>query len=320
MQTSSSSGIAEGIIDLVRIGIIQTDLDFRVAWKERRSDGHICMSIAEQDRAWTQIRLGLRQFAANEIKPDVVLLPELALPISRIRDITRLAKAVNCILIGGVDYSNSQAESGEHSVKNQGIVVVPKSRIAGVGKAYAAAVRLIGKTDPSHGEEMNLQRAGVKFESDPVIWRFESGRLGAFGVVICYDLLDLERVLLYRNRIQHLFVLAYNRDVTSFYHLAESLARTLFCNVVVCNTGYFGGSVVIAPYKNPWDRTIYRHEGSRLQSNQIFEIPGKALKLAQSQIDPEGLVIKGPEMKKLPPGFRRKSENDKRASNVKVGK
>jgi hypothetical protein len=43
--------------------------------------------------------------------------------------------------------------------------------------------------------------------------------------------MDLERAALYAGRIQHLFVVAYNQDTQSFFHISEALSRIMFCNV-----------------------------------------------------------------------------------------
>ena len=85
--------------------------------------------------------------------------------------------------------------------------------------------------------------------------------------------MDLDRIVMYRNKIQTLFVLAYNRDTTSFDHLSEGLGRMLFCNVVACNCGKFGGSHAMSPFRKPYRRTIYRHSGQGLPNAQLIELP-----------------------------------------------
>jgi hypothetical protein len=108
--------------------------------------------------------------------------------------------------------------------------------------------------------------------------------------------LDLERVAMYRLKIQHLFVLSYNQDISSFDHVAEALARMVYCNVVVCNSGHFGGSAAVTPYYEPSKRVIYRHSGNKLATSQIISLPVRDLVLAQSGTDP------GKVFKERPPG------------------
>jgi hypothetical protein len=113
--------------------------------------------------------------------------------------------------------------------------------------------------------------------------------------------MDLERALLYRGKVHHLFVLAYNRDLEMFRSLADSLSRTVYCNVVVCNTGFYGGSVAVSPFDKPWKRTIYEHNGGGLFSTQVVRLPvlgiDKALRL-----NDRGGSANNPEFKHPPPG------------------
>jgi hypothetical protein len=100
---------------------------------------------------------------------------------------------------------------------------------------------------------------------------------------------------MYRLRVQSLFVLAYNNDLASFDHAAEAMARMIFCNIVICNTGHFGGSVVVSPYHNHEKRILYRHLGSRLSTSQAIDLPIASLVEAQAG------GAKG-DFKSLPPG------------------
>jgi hypothetical protein len=70
----------------------------------------------------------------------------------------------------------------------------------------------------------------------------------------------------------------------------------VYCNVVVCNTGHFGGSAVLSPFYDPNKRLIYRHCGNGLSTSQIVKLPVRELVLAQTGDGTPKLF------KSLPPG------------------
>jgi len=276
----------------LKVGIVQTSLDSDVAWRNIPT-----IDPKEENYVWRQVQTAFRSLTRASERPDIILMPELSLPRGYIKDLKRLSCKTSTIVIAGVDYRKKMASK---TVMNQGVIFIPQKwpkKIASSG----AKEFYFGKTYPAPSEEAKLRGAKWGFEGDSKLWLFDAGSCGRFAVCICYDFMDVERFLLYRGRIQHLFILAYNRDIESFYHIAETVTRTVYCNVVVCNTGHYGGSVAVAPYYDPKVRTIYRHEGKDLFTFQIAQLPVRELIVAQKNNRDQRGVLK---FKSLPPGFK----------------
>jgi hypothetical protein len=81
--------------------------------------------------------------------------------------------------------------------------------------------------------------------------------------------------------------------------LAVSLSRTVFCNVVVCNTGYFGGSLVVSPYYEAFKRIGYSVDGGNIFTAQCVQLPVRDLDAAIHGCDTKPDAT----YKHLPPGF-----------------
>lgn len=284
----------------LNVGVIQTSLDDEAAWVDDMSGNWkhcVRMSFHEERRAKKGIRHYLASLRSMERQPDIVLFPELAVPIGFEPKLRRAAEELESIVIAGLDYRIDPTQPGP-AVSNEAVVIVPR-RLRGQQIALRTEVRRVGKAYPAPGEKKKLLKitgSSVEFVPDPAVWIFESTDLGKFSVAVCYDFMDLDRIAMYRNRIQTLFVLAYNRDTTSFDHLTEALGRMLFCNVVVCNCGKFGGSQAVTPFREPHKRTIYRHSGQKLPNSQLIELPLASLLAHQN-----GGGSK--DFKSLPPGF-----------------
>jgi hypothetical protein len=254
----------------IRIGLIQTNCA-ESYWGGMSAEDKIMYSR----ELWSFIQGCFAGFQKAREVPDIVLLPELAIPRHRLYELKTISNNLGIIVIAGLDYLiNSVAAT----FSNEACVIVPEQYKRRSATCHDIRV---GKIFAAPRERDEFSKHGFRLKADNTYYVFDGGHLGRFGVAICYDLMDLQRATLYTRRIQHLFVLAYNKDIQSFLQIAEALSRIMFCNITICNTGRFGGSVVIAPYYRPWKRLVYRHEGAALGTSQIVEIPVRQLVDAQ---------------------------------------
>lgn len=284
------------------VGVIQTSLNYETAWIDDKSGNwKTCVKIShlEEKRAKKEIRHYLATLRGLNRQPDVVLLPELAVPIGFENKLKRAAERLESIVIAGLDY-RVDVTALVPTVSNEAVVIVPR-RLRGKNILPRTEIRRVGKTYPAPAEKSRLKSitgGGVEFRSFPTVWIFESADLGRFAVAVCYDFMDLDRIVMYRNKIQTLFILAYNRDTTSFDYFAEAISRMVFCNVVVCNCGHYGGSLGVSPFRDSFKRTIYRHSGQKLPNAQLIELP-----LATLEAHQNGSTLTEKDFKSLPPGF-----------------
>lgn len=278
------------------------------------------MSATADEYAWQEILKGMRAFRDDGVKPQLILMPELSLPRTRLDDFEHLVANLNVIAVVGVDY---RLDRRSHRARNEGIVFVPRGFFR--ARPSQQCVRIVfGKTYAAPKEHAKLQRLRPRwdFEGDRNVYVFDCDKYGKFGVSICYDFMDIERALMYRRRIQHLFVIAYNRDLGMFRSLADSLSRTVFCNVIICNTGHHGGSVAVSPYYQAFRRVLYLHEGNPLFTTQVVRLPVAAFAGIQrgvveveKSMEPNWIQV----FKDPPPGWHVERKIDSSSVNGREG-
>lgn len=285
----------------LRLGLIQTTIDSDLAWNSESKQAP-AMDWAEGEKAWGEICNGLKSIAVmpRYARPHIVILPELTIPESREYALRQYAAKLGVIIIAGLDFIQDGKD-----IFNQATVCIPTQWPFRTGAGKAKHFRF-GKVTPSHTERKYISKCKTKegdycqFKSAEEVFILNLGRYGNVGLSICADFYDLHRYTIYRGRIQHLFLFAYNKDLESFRHIAESIARIVYCNVAICNTGIYGGSMVFYPAYDAYNRYIYRHEGAGISSVQTVRLPVKSL--YDVQHDKEK-VAKKVGLKSLPPGY-----------------
>jgi predicted amidohydrolase len=281
--------------EYLRIGLIQTSLDSDLAW-DNIPAAPVTMSVSEESRVWNEIKNGFYSLKSEpeNHRPHIVILPELTIPLSRETELQKIASKIGAVIIAGLDFK----ETDNNAVENKAVVFIPQSwpimgSYGSVNKFY------FGKTFFACDEKEYFNTKDKTGKPWSAMYILEAGRYGRIGVAICSDFFDIERFLIYRGNIHHMIVIAYNKDVKSYYFLAEAISRLVYCNVVICNTGFYGGSIVFSLYQEEYKRYIYKHEGSKLFTTQIMNLPVRSLHEAQiSSSDKDGIF------KAKPPGYK----------------
>ena len=280
--------------DYLKIDVIQTNLDHRQAWSGLTSKGYK-MTKSEMKKCWSEIVMFFKQVMELDdyARPQMVVLPEFAFDHEYYWQLRRLAQKSGCLVIAGRNF----VEVPGKKLMNKAVVFVPMKWPMGKGHTSLKSFEF-GKYFFAKEEKNFIKSIGYQPLRFDKMYLVDLGGYGKMGLAICADFYDLERFVIYRGKIQHLILIAYNKDVKSFYYLAEAISRILFCNVIICNTGFYGGSIAFSPYKEEYKRYAYKHEGANLYTNQIVSLPVKSLLEAQKGNDKKG------EFKSLPPGYK----------------
>lgn len=273
----------------VRIALIQTALNPDYAWKSA-----INMNPTTERKLYQEIKKGFSILNDHMMQPNLILMPELSVPHGYLNDLTILCRSIGAVIVAGLDF---EVEKGR--VSNRAVVLIPNSwpdktrRATSVRKAY------FGKTFFSQGERKLFGSFGYTGKPDPTTYILDAGPFGNIGVAICSDFFDIERFIIYRGRIHHLIVISLNRDTNSYYFLAEAISRLVYCNVIICNGGFYGDSLAFSPYKKDHMRTVYRHGGQKLFTTQVISLPVFDLDQAQRKIETRE------KFKSPPPNYRK---------------
>jgi hypothetical protein len=108
------------------------------------------------------------------------------------------------------------------------------------------------------------------------------------------------------DRTDAYIVAALNKDVGTFNSMAQALHYHMFQHVIVANCGQYRGSVVQAPFKESFDRTVLHHHGHEQAIVSFFELDLKTYrtKAAKSNSQaPKKRISSGKELKTPPAGY-----------------
>ena len=269
-----------------------------------------------------------KSMATSGRKPEIVVLPEVCIPVSEAGTIRKLVEAEGCASLAGLYWRELRpvyptalrSPVARRWLVNEAELVVPIGA-TDRGPTGSRWFR-VRKPVPAH-VETGLVRA-ISARTPGTQWHFLRGQRwhrflhpqwGDFTVAICADLLDAVPWRTLRGELLHLFMVAFNKDVDLYESLTWVRAYETYVNLVAVNHGRYGGSTLWTP------RRRYERELGQLRGKELFiladvEIPVRSL--AESQMEGVSRAVcaaqchwlgqdtKDTDFKAPPPGYRRR--------------
>lgn len=239
---------------------------------------------------------------AKSNNADFLVFPELFMPTEYVYSyLLPNSEEHKLIIISGIEWQHTQTSNGKKYVNNQAVVTIPSTFSSNKRNQDGQATLInISKLYAAETEAKYLNEKGYGFKNGNKIFLFESEALGNWAILICVDYLNLPIQVLLQGKIQTLFIIAENKDVNYYLSLSDSLHRILFCNVIVCNSGNYGGSHAFTPLREHFKREVFKAKGNNIDFAVTLELHLKLIKDGQ-----KGRILdeSTPELISKPPNF-----------------
>lgn len=198
----------------------------------------------------------LNDIISRSKSSDYCMFPELSIPARWFMRVAKFLFRRHIALVAGVEYIHDR----RRKVRNQVWVALPHD---GLGFPSLAIYRQ-DKQQPALGEEREIERLDhlrlspqKKWKVPPIIQHGDF----RFALLVCSELTNISYRSTLRGEIDALFVVAWNRDTTTFNALVESASLDIHSYIIQCNIRQYGDSRIRAPYKDDWKRDILRVKG-----------------------------------------------------------
>lgn len=190
--------------------------------------------------------------SATEENVQVLLLPELSIPVSWLPFMAAQSRRKQIAFIFGLEHwvINERANnilvemlpySAKYKHKSSLLLFRIKNHYAPGEIEMLSSLRLKSAEPKTHKQKYHL-----------VKWKGIS-----FSTYNCFELANIEHRALFRSQLDILFACVWNKDINYYQHITESAARDLHCYVAQSNTSHYGGSCVLQPTSSTVSNKIY---------------------------------------------------------------
>lgn len=188
---------------------------------------------------------------------NYILIHELALPLRWFVSLANRCSENGISLISGTTYRVT--DKVKKLCKNE-VWLSLVSDIRGFKRPVIACEE---KQRFAHEEAYELKKIGYTQDMRLPISRHRVFRHGdfSFSTLICSELTDITNRARLVGFVDALFILAWNKDTSSFAPIIESSALDLHAYVVQANNNVYGDSRIRAPERDSWRRDVVRIRG-----------------------------------------------------------
>ncbi|MBD3726747.1 MAG: hypothetical protein IE936_06720, partial [Moraxella osloensis] len=188
---------------------------------------------------------------------DLIIWPELSVHLDDLDILKHLAQKTHAIVLAGIGFEHQPSIKGPN---NRAVWIVPKKHNGNQNEL----IRYQGKYHMMKDE----REAGVQswrpyqFMIELLHSQFPKANGFKLTAAICYDATDIKLSADLAEKSNAFLIPALNTDVSSFDAMVEALHYHMYQPVVLVNTGEYGGSYAMAPYKERHHRLIAHATGA----------------------------------------------------------
>lgn len=237
----------------------------------------------------------------NESKANIIVFPEVSVPIQWLGLLSDFSKKHNVAIICGLKHIIDK----DTKVAQNYIATILPFKYGYKNDCYIT-FRLKKWYAPGEEKEIKKHKLNVPDDRSNIknilfIWNNLH-----FAVYDCFELADIQFRSEFKSKVDFIVACEWNRDIKYFSNITEAATRDLHCYVVQVNTSQFGDSKIIAPKKSD-EMTILNIKGGD-DNILIGEVNIEELREFQRK---ETLYLedKDKTYKTLPPNF---DKNDNR--------
>jgi hypothetical protein len=233
-------------VDTIKVGIANLTISIDDIQRSVRADKKPNISFGRQ--------LKLHQLLndATREKVDLLIMPEVSIPVSWLPFMVAHARRHQIGIIFGLEYWVV------NGVAHNLIIEALPFKFSEKYNSCMMTARLKNHYAPAEMDLLDSVRIDYprklekKYLYHKVSWRNIS-----FATYNCFELSDIEHRAIFKSQLDLMIACVWNKDTNYYQHIIESVVRDIHCYVIQANTSQYGGSCILQPSKTDTKTVLY---------------------------------------------------------------